>query len=200
MKFKTTLTLMAALFCAGISQAQTTNIQDQLPPTPSFSAGLQEMADAVSSSTNWTLIGGIGRSTKGSRNIAFGAVAYNFNENVGIVAGIDTLWAPHQDVERQQNVVKGGVTLSAPIHPFAFIGSTFATNIVGIPFAAALIASPSGGSSDAIATIGTVGCNFDIISFKNFELVVGGQYETRSGSGFWNGNYIIGQIGISRRF
>jgi hypothetical protein len=190
------LTIACGLLLVAARNAGAQTVQ----PAPSFTAGLQEMADAVSSSTNWTVITGVGRATKGNRDIAFGAIAYNFNQNVGLVAGVDTLWAPNQDIERQQNVVKGGVTLSAPIHPFAFIGSSFATNIVGTPFAAALVASPSGGSSDSIATIATVGCNFDLVSFKNFELVVGGQYETRSGSGFWNGNYIIVHLGISRRF
>ena len=175
-------------------RAQSTN------SAPSFTAGLDEMANAVSSSTNWTILGGAGRATKGDRDLAFGAVAYNFNQNVGIVVGEDVLWAPHQSQAEQVNVVKGGVTLSAPIHPFAFIGSTFATNVVGTPFVAALVAQPSGGSKDPIATITTAGIDFDIVSFKNFELVAGAQYETRTGSGFWDGNYAIIHLGISRRF
>lgn len=187
------LTLILTLMALARAGAQTNN-------PPSFSGGLQEMARAISSSTNWTILGGAGRALKGDKDIAFGAVAYNFNENVGIVAGADTLWAPHQNIQQQDNVVKGGVTLSAPIHPFAFIGSSFATNIVGTPFAAALVASPSGGSSDSIATIAAGGINFDLVSFKNFELVAGAEYETRTGSGIWNGNYGLVHVGISRRF
>lgn len=189
MKNSKFIVLLAALLCfAGISQAGT------------VSDDITKLAGDVSSSTNWTIVGGAGRSTTGNRYIAFGAVAYNFNQNIGIVAGEDTLWSPNQSQAQQINVVKGGVTIQAPIHPFAFLGSTFATNIVGSPFIAALVASPSGGSSDAIATIATVGINFDIVSFKNFELVAGAQYETRSGSGFWNGNYGLVHLGISRRF
>ena len=190
---KKPLIIVAAL-AAFASQAQTN------PPAPSFSAGLQEMANAVSSSTNWTVLGGAGRATTGDRDIAFGAVAYNFNENVGILAGVDTLWAPHQSQEQQVNVLKGGITLSAPIHPLAFIGSTFLTNVVGTPFAMALVATPSGGSPDSIATIAGGGINFDLVSFKNFELVLGGEYENRTGSGFWNGSYGMIHFGLSRRF
>ena len=193
------LTTIVLTIAAGLLLVAARNAGAQTN-APSFTAGLDEMASAVSSATNWTILGGAGRATTGNRDIAFGAVAYNFNQNVGIVAGVDTLWAPHQNVEQQVNVVKGGVILSAPIHPFAFIGSTFATNIVGTPFVSALVASPSGGSSDSVATIGTAGINFDLVSFKNFELVAGGQYETRSGSGFWDGNYVIFHFGVIRRF
>ena len=180
------LRFVAALLCsAGISRAQ------------SVSDDISKLVGDIASSTNWTVIGGAGRATKGNRDLAFGAIAYNFNQNVGVVAGMDTLWAPGK---HQNNVVKGGITLSAPIHPFAFLGSTFATNIIGTPFVAGLVAAPSGGSSDSVATIGSVGVNFDIVKFKNFELVAGAQYETRSGSGFWNGNYGLVHLGISRRF
>lgn len=203
MKTLNRIILIAAivLLCVAVKNANAqTNQITNLLPSPSFSAGLQEMAGAVSSSTNWTILGGIGRSTTGNRDIAFGAVAYNFNENVGILAGMDTLWAPHQSQVQQVNVLKGGITLSAPIHPFAFIGSTFLTNIVGTPFGMALVASPSGGSSDSIATIAGGGVNFDIVGFKNFELVAGIDYENRTGSGYWDGAYAMFHFGVSRRF
>lgn len=185
MKLK--IALLAALLCFAGYSSQAQSVSDDF----------SKLAGDIAGSTNWTVIWGAGRATKGNRDLAFGAVAYNFNQNVGVVAGMDTLWAPDK---HQNNVVKGGITLSAPIHPFAFLGSTFATNIVGTPFVAALVAAPSGGSSDAVATIGSVGVNFDIVRFKNFELVAGAQYETRSGSGFWNGNYGLLHLGISRRF
>jgi hypothetical protein len=181
-----------------IIAAKSASAQTNAPPT--FTGGLQEMASAVSSSTNWTIVGGAGRGLTGNKNLAFGAVAYNFNENVGLLVGMDTLWTPSGAQPQQNNVVKGGITLSAPIHPFAFIGSSFLTNVVGTPFALALATQPSGGSSDSIGTVAGGGINFDIVSFKNFELVAGAEYESRSGAGYWNGNYALIHFGIGRRF
>ena len=204
MKKITSIILFAAtigllcLFAVG-ARAQTNQVPNLLPD-PSFSAGLQEMASAVANSTNWTILGGIGRATTGNRDIAFGAVAYNFNENVGILAGVDTLWAPHQSQQQQVNVLKGGITLSAPIHIFAFVGSTFLTNVIASPFGMALVATPSGGSKNSIATIAGGGFNFDLVGFKNFELVAGVDYESRTGSGFWDGTYAMAHLGIGRRF
>jgi len=190
---KTRILLLAALLCfAGITQAQTN-------PPPSFSGGIQQIADAIGLAP-WTAVFGAGRASTGNRNLAFGAVAYNFNQNVGAVIGVDRLWAPHQDVQQQDNALKGGLTLSAPIHPFAFLGSSFAfaTNVVGTPFVSALIATPTGGSSDSVATIATVGINFDLASWKGFTLGAGGQVETRSGSGYWNGTYYLADLNISK--
>lgn len=186
LKFLLTILILSVL---------TLSVNAQTNP-PSFSGGLKEMAQAVSSSTNWTLIAGYGHSIKGKNNLAFADIAYNFNDNVGIVAGYDYLWTKGQS---QANFVKGGVTLSATIHPFAFIGSTFLTNIVAIPFGADLLSTPKG-NGNAIGNILTTGVNFDFIGFKNFELVGGVQYEKRMGQGQWDGGYGLAHLGISRRF
>lgn len=162
---------------------------------PSFSGGLREIADAGSSSTNWTIVGGAGRSTTGNKNLAFADLAYAFNDNVGAVVGYDYLWRPGAD---QLNAVKGGLTLQATIHPLAFIGSTFLTNVVGTPFVSALVATPRHGED--IGLITTAGINFDLYRFKNFSLDSGVQYENRTGQGEWNGNYIPLHLGISRKF
>jgi hypothetical protein len=176
---------------AGITTQAQTN-------APSISGGIQEIGQAIAASTNWTVVSGYGRSTSGNRNLAFFDVAYNFNENVGIVAGYDYLWSKGQ--QSQANIVKGGITLSATIHPFAFVGSTFLTNVVATPFAADLLATPSGNNNSGIGNIVTAGVNFDVLSFKNFELVSGLQYENRMGQGYWSGNYLMEHLGISRRF
>lgn len=151
---------------------------------PSFSVGLSEIEQAITDSTNWTLIGGYGHSLKGKNNLAFGDLAYSFNSNVGLVAGCDDLWASGQ--RAQANIVKGGVTLGAHIRPFAFIGSTFLTNITANVFASDLLATPKGNSS-AIGNIITTGLNFDLLSFKNLEFVAGVQLEKRMGQGNWDG-------------
>ena len=189
MKFnKFIAVLFAALFVAASgAKAQTTN---------SFTAGLNEMANAISSTTNWTVVTGYGRATSGNKNIAFADVAFAFNQNIGAVVGYDDLFGAGKP---QLNAVKGGITLSATIHPFAFVGSTFLTNIVGTPFVADLIATPHD-SSSSVGNIIDTGYNFNIASVKNFEIVGGVSYEVRSGEGDWDGNYILAHIGLTRSF
>jgi hypothetical protein len=186
MKKTIAILTLAMLAVAGFAQSN---------PSASFTGAVQQFSEAVTSATNWTAIAGYGRSTAGNKNVAFADVAYNFNQNVGIVIGYDYLWAKGQS---QANVVKGGVTLSATVHPFAFLGSTFATNIVATPFVADLLATPKNNSG--IGNIITTGINFDVYSFKNFELGAGVQMERRYGQGYWNGNYWLGHIGVTRKF
>jgi len=168
----------------------------QAQSSGSFSGGLQQIGDAVSSSTNWTAIAGYGHSTSGNKSLLFADIAYNFNQNVGIVGGYDYLFG---NGNSQANIVKGGVTLSLPMHPFAFLGSTFATNITCTPFVADLLATPKN-SGAGIGNIMTTGVNFDVYSFKNFELGAGVQIEKRTGQGDWDGSYYLVHLAISRKF
>jgi hypothetical protein len=175
---------------AGITAQADTN-------APTISGGLQEMAQAISSTTNWSTVAGGGHSLKGRNWLAFGAVAYDFNQNVGVVAGVDSLFAKGA---QQSDVVQGGITLKAPIHLFAFIGSTFLTNIVGIPFASELMANPTGNTSAPIGAITTGGINFNFVQLKNFEFGGGLQVENRQGQGRWNGNYGLVHLELTRLF
>jgi len=162
---------------------------------PTFGQGLKDMATAVTSGTNWTTLVGYGHSTSGNNNLAFAAIGYNFTDSVGLVLGYDYLWnAQHNEF----NALKGGVSLQTQIKPFAFVGSTFLTNVVCQPFVADLLATPRSGN--AIGNIITTGVNFDVYQVKNFELTVGGQYEKRVGQGDFDGNYILFHVGLSRRF
>ena len=190
---------LAALLASVTVQGQTNEIPNLLPPVPasSIQGGLQEIGQAVASSTNWTVLSGYGRSLSDNRNLAFGAVAYNFNQNVGIVLGYDRLWANGQP--SVVNAVKGGITLSAKIHPFAFLGSPFFSKLEATPFVADLLATPRG-NGNALGNIVTTGVNFDVYSFKNFELGVGAQYEKRMGQGFWDGNYGVIHVAITRKW
>lgn len=172
----------------------TASLRAQTTP-PTFGQGLKDMATAATSVTNWTLLTGYGHSTAGNNNLAFAAMGYNFTDSVGIVLGYDYLWnATHGEF----NALKGGVSLQTQIKPFAFLGSTFLTNIVCQPFVADLLATPRSGN--AIGNIITTGVNFDVYAVKNFELTIGGQYEKRMGQGDFDGNYILIHLGVSRRF
>lgn len=185
MKLKKILVAAAMLATASLN-AQTNS---------SFTDGLKLIGNAISSSTNWAVVSGYGHSTKGDNNVAFAALSYSLNENVGLLAGYDYLWG---DGGSSANTLKGGLTLQLPMHPFGFLGSTFATNIVATPFVADLVATPRHG--DAIGNIISTGVNFDVYQFKNFELVSGIQYEKRTGQGGFNGDYILFHVGISRKF
>ena len=187
MKNKLFITLASLLLATGLN-AQTNT-------APSFQTGIEQIASALGSAP-WTIVGGYGRSTTGNKNVGFSQVAYNFNQNVGLVFGYDVLWGG--TMLHQTELVKGGITLSAPIHPFAFIGSTALTNVVGTPFVADLLAQPQGDAN--LGNLIVTGINFDLYKFKNFEIVAGAEYVNRSGQGAWDGNYICGHIGISRRF
>jgi len=185
---KTLFTLLAALLCfAGISSAQTSST-DWLTP----------LGNAISTATNWAVVTGAGRATTGNRDLAFAAVAYNFNNNVGVVLGEDYLWSKGQ--ASQQNALKGGVTLSATIHPLAFVGSTFLTNVVGTPFISGLASQPVGGSSANIGTIAATGIEFSVATVKNFNVILGLGYENRTGSGFYDGHYGLATLGLKRSF
>jgi len=71
----------------------------------------------------------------------FADIAYAFNNNFESLLVVDELW---RGDKRQFNSVKGGLTLQAPGHLFAFIGSTVLTNLRTTPFVSFLIATPKG--------------------------------------------------------
>ena len=183
------LATVAATLLAVSSQAQTN--------APTIQGGLQEMAQAITSMTNWSVVGGGGRSLTGQKWLAFGAVAYDFNQNVGVVAGVDGLWAKGQ---QESDIAQGGITLKAPIHLFAFVGSTFLTNIVGSPFVSELMATPTGNTHSPIGEVTTGGINFNFVQFKNFDFGGGFQVENRQGQGYWNGNYGLAHLELTRLF
>jgi hypothetical protein len=169
-------------------------------------SGLQPIFQAIGSvQTNWDFIGGYGRSLTGNNNVAFADVAFNFNNNVGVVLGYDHLWSKNTS---QDNFVKGGATISAQLgSPFSFISPDLLPNVVTIPFVADLLATPKG--NNAIGNIVTTGVDFEFrvtkCDLKNptppqFFLDTGVQYANRSGQGTWSANYVLFHLGISRRF
>lgn len=173
----------------------TTTCAQTNAPSGSFLSGLETMASAVVNAKNWTVLGGYGRGLHGSKNLAFEDVAYNFTENVGLLVGLDQLWAAGKS---QNNTVRGGVTLSAKVHPFAFLGSTVLTNMVATPFVSDCVATGYGG--DSVANVLATGMNFDIVKIGNFEVISGFFFEKRTGQSDWDGDYLAGFAGISRRF
>lgn len=188
------ITGLATVFFATV-QVKSQTLSDLTATNGTFGDGLKIMANAMTSGTNWTMIGGYGHSLKGKNNLAFADLAYNFNSNVGVVVGYDDLWTTGAS---QFNAVKGGVTLQTEIHPFAWTGVSWLSDIKGQPFLGALIATPRGGGN--IGTILTTGINFEVVDFSKYSLDLGVQYESRSGQSGWDGGYGLVHGGFSRKF
>jgi len=187
------LVLAILFFQCGKVHAQTvttTNAQAM----PGFSAGLQMIYDSVTVSTNYAIATGYGRAATGNRNLAFADYIWNVSQNVGLVAGYDYLWTSKASgVHAQANLVKGGVSLSADLHPLKNYGFT---NFIVTPFANSLVASGSGGVSEVV----TVGGKTVVATFSGWNLNLCGFYEKRIGSGYWDGAYICGAVAFSKGF
>jgi len=84
----------------------------------SFTAGLAELNAALASATNWSVVGGYGRSTKGDRNLVFADIAYAFNNNF---ESLLVLMTAGEVTNGSSISVKVVLTLQAPGHLFAFI-------------------------------------------------------------------------------
>ena len=176
------------------ASAQTTN------SAPSVQNGLQEIADAISQSTNWAVAPFYGRATTGNKSAAGVIAVWNFNDNVGVIGGYDRLWSSGQ--ASQANMVSGGLKLQVSIHPLAFTGLAALTNIVATPYVASLVATPTGGTSNngGLAAINRAGLELEIMQWKGLELHAGIDYGNRTGAGYYNGNYVDFNVAISRGF
>lgn len=192
------LSIGAAILLAAVnSHSQTVNRSN---PVPGWQMATENIISNIFSGTNWSAVVGYGRSTahmvsNRGKNLAFADVAYGFSQNVGIIFGYDYLWAKGLN---EQNTVKGGLTLQDPIRIFSFLGSTFLTNTVGTPWIGDALATPKGNNS--LGNLFLFGVNFEAYPFSNMSVDLGIFGENRSGQGPWDGNYLAGHVGITRRF
>lgn len=185
-----TVILTVLLSCAAITGfAQTSS------PTPGAGADLAAFAKDLTSGTNWSIQTGGGFSSSHGNALAYALVAYDFTANVGVIAGYDALYGKGS---QQENAVSGGITLQTTMQPFAFVGSTFLTNIIAQPYVAILVATPKGGNS--IGEVTETGANFEVYKFSRFSLDLNIGYQNRTGEGSFDGNYFTGGLGLTRRF
>jgi hypothetical protein len=188
---KTIASLFAAFLCFLTASAQT-----NITTAPTFLGGIGEIGDAIASATNWTATVGYGRSLKGNTSLGFADLGYNFSQNVGVIVGLDYI---SQGGAGEWNDVRGGISLSLPLHPFAFIGGTnLFTKMVATPFVADLLATPRSGA--AIGNLIVTGAKVDLYDIKNFSLGLLGAYEHRMGQGTADGNYALIGIAITRKW
>lgn len=161
---------------------------------PSLTQGFQEIYDAATSATNYGLAFGAARGTTGQRNLAFADLAYNFNQNVGLIIGYDYLWAAKKFGQADSaNLVKGGISLQVGLQPLKNFGLT---NFTVTPFAFALVATGNGNVSEILGG----GVKTRLWTWKGFDLDTGVLYEDRTGAGFWNGRYLGGFLAVTKGF
>ena len=195
--FTAALLLIGCSFAAKAQTVVTNQVPNLMPPSNDpIVSGIESAAQAALSSTNWTAAAVGGVDTTGKKYLVAGEFAYGFNQYVGLIAGVEGLYS--KGTKSQFSAVKGGLTLSYPLHPFACLGSTPLTNIVASPFVSDQIATPSGGSN--LGNLLIYGLNFNVLAFANFELVAGFDYEQRTGQGFWDGDFYLIHAGLNRRF
>jgi len=158
---------------------------------------LKQGMTIATSETNWDIVAGGGHSLKGSTWLGYADIAYSFNDNVGIVLGDDAL---HGQGVSLFNSVKGGVTLQAEIFPLKWTGVSWLENIAGVPSISDLLATPYGGGS--IGNLVVVGLHFKVadISGGKWNILVGGEFERRSGQGQFDGNYGMIDGALHRSF
>lgn len=180
-KIKSLLALAAvSAACIFSVQAQTNTNAPAPPTTPTISAGLSEIYDALSTSglttaTNYAVepyLTYAADAPSGNR-IGGGVLAvYNVSKFVGTGLGVDYLG--------QFSLVSANVQIKVPTHPFTFTGVSWATNISVVPFALAGVGtSLSGSQSGAIAIT-------DAGAYVGFGHLWGGEFNTGVAYGRWD--------------
>ena len=181
--------LLAAVLCCGLFTA---SAQTNVPP--SLLGGLGQIGQAFETASNWVAETSYGRSS--DYNLAFAGIAYNFNNNVGLIVGDEIIFG---NGKPQISTVAGGVTLSGQLRPLAFLGGNgWASKLTGTVYAADLIATPRNGN--AIGNLAITGISFDVFSVSNFEGKIGAGVEKRMGQGKYDGTYALFTFGIGRKF
>lgn len=180
---------------AQTSTSQVPNLLTNLPVNPTISGGLQQVWDAATTSTNFALVAGAGRSLHGQNLLAFADYVYNLSDNVGVVLGYDAIRSKVGDGHiTTYNFVKGGVQLSAKIAPFKNFGLP---NVYLTPFGGILMSS-SGGS---VGQIVYTGLNYRIPISSSWAFNLGALYENRTGGQTdTEGAYLGGHIAFSHAF
>ena len=179
---------VAAILLATITlnlQAQTTNSSSSSTNAPTISGGLTEIYDALERSglttaTNYALEPYLAYapSAPSGNQVGGGALAvYNVSTYLGTGLGVDYLG--------QFSLVSAQVQFKVPLHPFAFIGVSWATNLVVAPFALAGVGTGLSGSPGNAIAVTAAG------AYVEFGRLWGGRFNTGAAIGKWSnaGNY-----------
>ena len=182
MKIKILAVLAAIATAAGIATAQTNTPATNAPDSGStISGGLSEIYDAFSTSglttaTNYAVEPYLtyAPSAPSGNQIGGGAfICYNVSHFVGTGLGLDYLG--------QFSLVSANVQLKLPMHPFAFIGASWATNLVVAPFALAGVGTPLNGTGSGAIAVTDAG------TYVQFGELWGGKFNAGVAIGKWSG-------------
>lgn len=163
---------------AGTPGTNVTQVPNLLPPLPTISGGLTQIYEAINTSglttaTNYAIEPYLtyAPSAPSGNQIGGGIfAAYNVSKLIGTGLAVDYLG--------QFSLVSAQVQLKVPMHPFAFLGSAWATNLVVAPFALAGVGTPLSGGNGAIAVT-------DAGAYVQFGHLWGGQFNTGAAVGKW---------------
>ena len=195
---------LASLLMLGSARAQTTNTN---PPADFWSGigGTLNSLGISTSPTNYALAPFVGISLDGGDKLSAGVLLIeNVSDNVGFVVGFDHLWFGGKP--GSANIVSGGVTLKAPMHPLRFITSktnAWAYTVVVTPYALALAGAASGDTQTGgggLASIIRGGVNFDLVNWSGWKLATAIDYGSRNGAGAYNGNWADLSLNIRKNF
>jgi hypothetical protein len=188
------LIAIMALLVATVSQAQTNSIP--LPASTEYSSLVQQLYDDTIGTSNGVFVVTAARKLTGNANRYSVDYIYSFNDVAGLILGVDDIRSGGYS---QANILKGGLNLQANVYPFKNFGLT---NFFVTPYAFALIATPTGGTSNngGIGQLTGAGVSFEQKLTKNLSLEVGGFYENSTGEGSYNGNWAGVLGGLHYRF
>lgn len=154
-----------------------------------------------SNPTNYAAAAFYGHSTSGNQSSIGLLVIENVNNYVGVAAGVDDLFGGGKI--GSANIVSGGLSLKAPTHPLAFLGTnSFEQNFTATPYALAMAALPINGTGQngALGAVNRAGVNFDIYNLKGWEIGAGIDYGNRLGAGNYSGNWIDVAVSFRKNF
>jgi hypothetical protein len=190
------LIIIAALFVAAFtSRAQTTNAVPDLIGGQ-YGSLAQQFYDTTIGTSNGVFVATGARKLVGNANRFSVDYIYSFNDVAGLVLGVDDIRSGGYS---QANILKGGLNLQTKIYPFKNFG---ATNFFVTPYAFALIATPTGGTSNngGVGQLAGTGISFEQTFTKNLSLELGGFYENSTGEGKFNGNWAGVLFGLHYKF
>ena len=176
-------TVMGLCLLTSAALAQSTNtpvIDTSNTNVPSIAGGLGEIWDAVESSglttaTNYAVEPYLtyAPSAPSGNQIGGGVfLAYNVSKYIGTGLSVDYLG--------QFSLVSANVQLKVPTHPLAFIGSSWATNLVVAPFAIAGVGTGLSGSTGGAIAVTDAG------AYVQFGELAGGRFNVGAAYGRWD--------------
>jgi hypothetical protein len=201
-KIKYYIGVAALLLATVTAQAQTNTVPPiETNSVPNLLGGeygslAQQFYDATIGTSNGVFVATAARKLVGNANRFSIDYIYSFNSVAGLILGVDDIRSGGYS---QANILKGGLNLQTKIYPFKNFG---ATNFFVTPYAFALIATPTGGTSNngGVGQLAGTGVSFEEKFTKNLSLELGAFYENSTGEGEYNGNWAGVLFGLHYQF